>query len=125
MCEDNDRRILVLDTSASTRQVLEVAVREAGFEPEFLAEAGSVVDLALYLRPSAIIATVFPPRLLGLMLCRQLRGNPRTGMIPIFITSILSLEEEALEAGAAGFFFKPLQPDEVVQRLRALIPPER
>lgn len=125
MCDENGRRILVLETSASTRQILEIAVREAGFEPEFLADAGSVIDLALYLCPSAIIVTVFPPRLLGLMLCRQLRGNPRTGMIPVFITSILSLEEEALEAGAAGFFLKPLQPNDVVQRLRALNPPEQ
>lgn len=120
MCEGNDHRILILETTAASRQVLEAAVREAGFEPEFLADTGSVVDLAICLRPAAIIAAVFPPRLLGLALCRQLRGTPQTAMIPVFIISMLHLEEEAMEAGAAGFFLKPLQSDQLVRRLRAL-----
>lgn len=124
MCEENGRRILILETSAVSRQVLETAAREAGFEPEFLTDTGSVIDLARCLRPAAIVTTVFPPRQLGLVLCRQLRGNLQTGMIPVFVTSILSLEAEALEAGAAAFFLKPLQSDELIRRLRALVQAE-
>lgn len=120
MCEGNEHRILILETAAASRQVLEAAVREAGFEPEFLADTGSIVDLAICLRPTAIIAAVFPPRLLGLALCRQLRGTPQTAMIPVFVISMLHLEAEALDAGAAGFFLKPLQSDQLVRRLRAL-----
>lgn len=120
MCDEHDHRILILESSVVSRQVLEAAAREAGFEPEFLTDVGSVVDLAICMRPTAVITTVFPPRLLGLVLCRQLRGNPQTAMIPVFVTSILSLENEALEAGASGFFLKPLQSDELVLRLRAL-----
>ncbi len=121
MCEEIEHRILILETAAASRQILEAAVREAGFEPEFLTDMGSIADLAVYLRPAAVIAAVFPPKLLGLALCRQLRSTPQTAMIPVFITSMLQLEAEAMGAGAAGFFLKPLQSGELVGRLRALV----
>lgn len=116
------KRILLLETAAASRQVLETAVRDAGFEPEFLTDIVSVLELARLLRPAAVVTAVFPPRLLGLTLCHQIRSDPLTALIPVYVTSFLSMEEAALEAGASAFFLKPLQPDALIRRLQTLAP---
>lgn len=54
----------------------------------------------------------------GLQLCRQLS---RAGELPLLAVSALDLAEEALDAGAAAFLVKPIEPLQFVSTVRDLL----
>jgi response regulator RpfG family c-di-GMP phosphodiesterase len=60
----------------------------------------------------------------GFELMFHLQGNPETRSIPIIVSSASVFEENrqrSLEAGATAFLSKPLQIDELINRLRSLL----
>ncbi len=64
----------------------------------------------------------------GLELCRKIKSNRRTHLIPILIvTSVQGIENEVagLESGAAEFLVKPLQPAVLRTRIRSMLRQKR
>lgn len=64
----------------------------------------------------------------GLELCRKVKSNPRTHLIPILIvTSVQGIENEVagLESGADEFLVKPLQPAVLRTRIRSMLRQKR
>lgn len=64
----------------------------------------------------------------GLELCRRIKSNRRTQLIPVLIvTSVQSIENEVagLESGADEFLVKPLQPAVLRTRVRSMLRQKR
>ncbi|MEO5762934.1 MAG: diguanylate cyclase [Vicinamibacteria bacterium] len=78
---------------------------------------------ALELAPSAdlILLDVMMPEMDGLEVCRRLRADEATAMIPvIFVTGLDGAEDESsgFEAGGVDYIVKPINPDIVRARVR-------
>ena len=57
-----------------------------------------------------------------------LRANPRTAGVPILLLTALAQEEDVargLRTGADGYIVKPFDPEELIERIGALVPPTR
>ncbi|WP_420150131.1 ATP-binding protein [Spirosoma sp.] len=79
------------------------------------------VEAAIADGPDLIISDVIMPELNGYELCRQLKANPVTNHIPIFLLTAKTASEsrlEGLKAGADDYIPKPFQVDELRERVR-------
>ncbi|RYZ41941.1 MAG: response regulator [Myxococcaceae bacterium] len=89
----------------------------------FVDGATLVEALDLQKPPDVMVLDRETPGLTGLEVCRFLRGNPVTALIPVLLlTSHQSPEDvaEGLDAGANDYAFKPFRSTELVARVQGL-----
>ncbi len=74
--------------------------------------------------PDLILLDIRMPQMDGYEVCRRLKANDTTAAIPvIFLTgeSDAASEADALEAGAAGYVTKPIDPDTLLAKINACL----
>src|SRR3954470_6462247 len=78
-------RILIVEDEKDIVQVLEFALRQAGFEPVAARDAGQAFARIREKQPDAVILDLMLPDLPGTEVCRQLKANPRTAAVPVIM----------------------------------------
>ena len=104
------RRVLVVDDSATTRELERALLRAAGFEVEAVAD-GELAWLALTgeSRFDVVLSDVEMPRLDGFSLLGRIRSTPRFAQLPVVLVTALedpSDKQRALEMGASAYIVK-------------------
>lgn len=106
-------RILVVDDHEDSRKVFSRVLTKAGYDV-FLAQNGSeALKSVLQYRPHLIILDLQIPEISGLEVCRTIKENPFSHVIPILIITAGSdsrLREESQKAGADELLMKPIDP---------------
>ncbi len=75
-------------------------------------------------KPDLVLLDVMMPDLDGYSVCRAIRGNPETAILPVVMVTALDPREErvkGLEAGADDFLAKPINQPELLARVRSLV----
>jgi DNA-binding response OmpR family regulator len=118
-------RILIVEDNLLHRLALKELLHELGHD---VLEARNGMEAMEVLQqpapPRLIILDWMLPELDGLEVCRRARSNPATeGACFLFLTARRSTEDivAALESGADEYLMKPVDPDELRARLRAII----
>lgn len=113
--------LLIVDDVPANLSLLIDAAGAAGYRV-LLAESGErALKLAAKVRPDLILLDVTMPGLDGFATCRRLQAEPATRGIPvIFVTALDDVTDKVagLEAGGVDYVTKPLQPAEVLARVR-------
>jgi DNA-binding response OmpR family regulator/DNA-binding CsgD family transcriptional regulator len=113
--------LLVVDDVPANLALLIDAAGAAGHRV-LLAESGErALRLAAKAAPDLILLDVSMPGLDGLETCRRLKADPATREIPvIFVTAHGEVDDKVagLAAGGVDYVTKPLQPAEVLARVR-------
>jgi PAS domain S-box-containing protein len=116
--------VLVVDDNAATRYSTGRVIRAAGFRT---AEAGSGGEaLALVAQGvSAVVLDVHLPDIDGFEVCRTIRANPATALLPVVHLSAEYIKDEdrvtGLNAGADAYLVHPVEPAILVATLQALV----
>ena len=114
--------LLVVDDVPANLSVLLDFLGEEGFEV-LVAESGQgALEQIRYSRPDLILLDVMMPGLDGFEVCRRLKADAAFAAIPIiFMTALMETVDKVtgFKAGAVDFVTKPVQPEEVVARVRA------
>lgn len=113
--------LLVVDDVPANLAMLTDAASAAGFRVLLAEDGERALRLAERAQPDLILLDVLMPGLDGLATCRRLKANPQTREIPvIFVTALDETTDKVagLEAGAVDYVTKPLQPPEVLARVR-------
>src|SRR4029450_2136848 len=114
--------ILVVDDDPRNVRLMESILKSSGY-PVLTAEDGEqALEVIARDHPDAVRLDVMMPRMRGLELCRKLRSQYETRLLPIImVTALNALEEkvQALETGAADFLSKPGNRVELLSQLRA------
>jgi putative two-component system response regulator len=116
--------ILLVDPVEVNRSLLKGILKTGSYrllEARGAAEALSVLDKEPV---DLVIAEVMMPEISGLDLCRRVKANRRTQLVPILlVTNLSGVENEVagLESGADEFLTKPLHPLIVRTRVRAML----
>src|SRR2546428_3785981 len=118
------QEVLVVEDEPDIRRLITLHLERDGFRcrtasngPEALREARAVV-------PDLVVLDLMLPELDGLEVCRQLRRDAATAVVPIIMLTAKSDEVDrvvGLEVGADDYVSKPFSPKELVARVRAVL----
>lgn len=119
-----DKKILVVDDSATVRQQVRAALADTGFEIVEAADGVEGLD-AIVAREdlAAVVCDVNMPRLGGLQLLEMLNEKGRVPALPVVMLTTEgqpALMQRAKAAGARGWLVKPFKPATLVATLRKL-----
>lgn len=115
-------RILVVEDDESLRTVLLRFLSREGYEPDGVATGEEALERVRTLHPDLVLLDVrLPGELDGFSVCRRLKEDPATALIPVtFLTGLQDAESRRLgvEAGADDFLTKPFDYGLLRARLR-------
>ncbi len=117
-------RVLAVDDDPSALEALAEALGALGHEVWQAVDGESALLLARAHQPDVILLDVVMPGLDGYEVCRRLKADTETRLIPVvFLTGHRSREARlrGLEAGAADFLGKPVDLAELQVRVRNLV----
>jgi two-component system chemotaxis response regulator CheY len=125
------KTILVVDDSASMRQMISVTLGSAGYEVAEAADGAEALDYARKHAVDLVLADVNMPNMDGITLVAHLRtlGSYRlTPMLLLTTESSPERKQQGKQAGATGWVLKPFNPTQLLATLdrvlsnRAAIP---
>jgi DNA-binding response OmpR family regulator len=117
-------KILIAEDEPDIRDLVAFTLRFAGYEVVAASNGEEAVDLAPRENPDLILMDVRMPRMTGYDACRMMKANPDLKDIPIVFLSAKGQESEiqtGLDAGAEEYLLKPFAPDQLTDRVRAIL----
>lgn len=119
-----DKKILVVDDSATVRQQVRAALADTGFEIVEAADGVEGLDAIVARQDlAAVVCDVNMPRLGGLQLLEMLNEQGKVPALPVVMLTTEgqpALMQRAKAAGARGWLVKPFKPATLVATLRKL-----
>ncbi len=116
----NKQIVLIVDDTPENLMVLGNLL-ETHYEVRIATNGYDAIDSVNASAPDLILLDILMPGMGGYEVCRKLKSDPATKMIPIIFISALGMSEQKVEAfreGAVDYITKPFQADEVVARVR-------
>jgi len=117
-------KILIVDDDLGTTKLLELILSKEGYEVVSVNDSGVTLSEALEQNPNLILLDLMMPKVDGFEVCRNLRAKPQFANVPIvFFTSVGEIEKKvtAFGLGADDYLVKPIHPQELKLRIKALI----
>lgn len=109
--------ILAVDDSASMRQMVSFALKNAGHDVVEATDGEDALKTAKSNKVALVITDVNMPKMDGITLIRELRALPDYKFTPILMLTTESTPEkkqEGKEAGATGWLVKPFNPEQLL-----------
>ncbi|MBF6571656.1 MAG: response regulator [Candidatus Binataceae bacterium] len=116
-------RVLVVDDDQDMAGFLAHMLRKEGMEADTAGDGRSALARVVALPPDLVMLDVLMPGLSGFDVCRQLKADPSTALIPIVLITALDDSESrvrGIEAGADDFLSKPVNREELLARVKTL-----
>ncbi|MBI3914900.1 MAG: response regulator [Chloroflexi bacterium] len=118
------KRILAVDDDPAIVELLRVILSNEGYEVITADSGEAAYEIAVKQSPDLAIVDVNLPKMDGYALCRQLRQNAVTSLLPIIMLTAhgdVGDRIKGFEAGADDFLLKPFEPKELAYRARNLL----
>jgi CheY-like chemotaxis protein len=116
--------VVVDDDPVALRLMEEIIGRILGSSAIIFSDPSEALAWCQATRPDVIVSDYQMPQMDGLELLRRLRADPRLANVPVvMVTSVRDheLRHRALEMGATHFLGKPLDPEDVITLISAMI----
>ncbi|MEA5506724.1 ATP-binding protein [Halotia wernerae UHCC 0503] len=117
----NKKKIIVVDDKWENRSVVINLLEEIGFEMAEAANGQEGLERAMQFLPNLIITDLTMPVMDGFELTRRLRQQPEFQDLPIIVSSASVFESDqhkSIGIGADDFLPKPVQIDDLLQKLQ-------
>ncbi|MFV0493713.1 response regulator transcription factor [Mycobacterium sp.] len=117
-----EARVLVVDDENNIVELLSASLKFQGFEVHSASSGTQALDVALEVRPDAVILDVMMPGMDGLEVLRRLRADGIDAPA-LFLSARDSLQDKlaGLTLGGDDYVTKPFSLEEVVARLRVIL----
>jgi len=120
--------ILVVDDKPTNLDVLFQVFEKTEYDVLFASDGAICLQIVEDERPNLILLDVMMPGIDGFETCRRLKANEETRNIPVIFMTALSDtidKVKGFELGAVDYITKPIQPEEVLARIKAHLTIER
>ena len=117
-------RILIVDDERMIVDYLEEYLQRLGYETVSAANGQEALEKVAADSPDLILLDIVIPVIDGFKVCRILKGDEATRLIPIVIMTALDGIEErikGIEAGADDYLAKPINPRELTARIETAL----
>ena len=117
-------KILVVDDTPLNVKLLADLLTAKGYAVVTAANGDEALGKVAADRPDLVLLDVMMPGLSGYDVCRRLRADPRTALLPVVLVTSLDPQQErvkGIEAGADDFLNKPINQPELLARVKSLL----
>jgi CheY-like chemotaxis protein len=121
-------KVLVIDDSPPTRDLLQAWLTSAGCEVITASSGEGAVPLVEGQKPDLVLLDIVMPGPNGLEVCERLKQHTATRDVPVVLVSGLhhpSNVRRAREVGAASYVMKPFDEDELLSVVIAALDERR
>lgn len=124
MSQDEHKAILIVDDEPDIVHLVRTYLERDGFRTRTAETGTQALAHVKEGRPDLIILDLMLPDLDGFEVCRAIRTNPTTALIPILMLTARVDESDVItgfDAGADDYVTKPFSPKSLVARVKALL----
>ena len=118
------KTVLVVDDSASMRQLVAFTIKEAGHDVLVAENGRDALGKIGGAKIDMVITDLNMPEMDGIELIRKLRGLPAFKFSPIVMLTTESQEskrQEGKQAGASGWIVKPFSPEQLLDVVKKFV----
>ena len=120
------KTIMIVDDSASIRQVVGIALRGAGYEVIEASDGKDALSKLTGDKIHLIVSDVNMPNMDGITFVKELKQNARYKFTPVIMLTTEAGKdkmEEGRAAGAKAWVVKPFQPPQLLDAVAKLVLP--
>jgi len=114
--------VLVVEDDPAAAELLTRQLVGAGYRTEVARTGKEALARARELQPAAITLDIILPEIDGWEVIPRLKSDEKTSGIPIVVVSVVDNPELGLALGAMDYLIKPIEADELIQRLNRFNP---
>jgi DNA-binding response OmpR family regulator len=117
-------KIVIAEDEPDIRDLITFTLRFAGHEVIAGANGEEGFELTRREKPDLVMMDVRMPRMTGYEACRKIKADPELKHIPVVFLSAKGQEAEiqsGMEVGAEAYLLKPFAPDQLTERIRAIL----
>jgi DNA-binding response OmpR family regulator len=116
--------VLVADDDRDILSLVAFRLERSGYRVVQAADGEAALEAARTHAPDLAVLDLMMPRLSGLEVTRALRADERTRDLPVILLTARAQEKDVqagLEAGATAYVKKPFSPQELRERVDAIL----
>ncbi len=118
------KSILIVDDSETVRQVLQLALGNAGYQVIEAEDGFDALEKLSEAQVDMLITDLNMPNMDGLELIKKVRAGGQHRFTPIVMLTTESSEEKkkaGREAGASGWIVKPFKPEQLLKVVKLVL----
>ncbi len=116
--------ILLIEDEQSIADVVIYNLQKEGFNVHWECEGRSGLQRAQSLLPDLVILDLMLPGIDGLQICRLLKADPKTKIVPVMMLTARGAETDEIvgfNMGADDYVTKPFRVQPLIHRIKALL----
>jgi len=120
------KSILIVDDSASLRQVVAIALRKEGYDVIEASDGQDALDKLTGDKIHLVISDVNMPRMDGITFVKEMKKRPAYKFTPVIMLTTEAGDDMKMagkEAGVRAWVVKPFKPDQMLTAVSKLILP--
>jgi DNA-binding response OmpR family regulator len=117
-------KIVIAEDEPDIRELIAFTLRFAGYEVITGSNGEEGYELTKKVRPDLAMFDVRMPKMTGYDACKKVKADPEIAHIPVIFLSAKGQEseiEQGLAAGAEEYLLKPFAPDQLTERVKAIL----